>query len=254
MEQMKATHVKKDEIVLSFQDGFAMTEVLAGTYEGGVRVYRCALQAGCSVKPQIQKDTLQILCLTDGVGAVTTPVKAFAVNEVSVFIPDPSSEYAIHAGTDMVYTMFEVEQKPGDLARYEDFHLAVPCLKPLSQCTEYVQNTCKTKRCRSFSIIPTKRLCRVLAGACITSGDKEGTFEKGHPAVAQWNVAFGKKTVQTVDVQGQIFTHRDGDVSYIPAGLDHSLYTEGDNSASYIWFEHYVLEKDYLVSYPRADK
>lgn len=252
MAELKPAFAAKENIALAFRDGFAMAEVLAGTYQGGVRVYRCVLKQGCSVKPVQKEKTVQVLCFTEGTGAVTTEVKAFAVNEPAVFVPDVGEEYMVHAGTELTYTMFEVEQKTGDLQRYEDFHMLLPFFRPLSQATEYVQHTCKTKNCRSFSIIPTKRFMRVLMGACICSGDREGTFEKGHPAVAQWNVPFGKGTRQVVDVEGELFCQKDGDVSYIPAGLDHSLYTEDNDSAGYFWFEHYVQEEDYLISYPRA--
>lgn len=248
---MDFAHVKNEEIKLEFRNGFAMTELLQGAYDGGVRVFRCALKAGSTVKPEIAPDTLQVLCLTNGIGAVTTPVKSFAVNEVSFFAPDPNGEYRIHAGTDMFYTMFVIAQGEADRKRYEDFHMAVPFFKPLSQCTEYVQVSCKTKNTRSYSVIPTKRFCRVLMGVAESWGDREGTFEKGHPAVAQWNVPFGDAE-QTVDVEGVTFAQRAGDVSYIKAGCDHALYTTGTQHAAYIWFEHYVQEVGYLVSYPQA--
>lgn len=248
---MAVNHVGREQIKLDFKDGFAKTELLKGSYDGGVRVYRCELKAGCSVQPKVDKATLQILCLTNGCGAVVTPVKSFAVNEPSFFAPDPDGEYSLHAGTDMSYTMFVVEQTENDQKRYEDFHMALPFFKPLSQCTEYIQKSCKTKNTRSLSVIPTKRFCRVLMGVAESWGDKEGTFEKGHPAVAQWNVPFGD-TEHILDVEGETVVQRTGDVSFVPAGLDHSLYTEGNNHAIYIWFEHYVQEVGYLVSYPQA--
>ena len=252
MKELKAAHVERENIQLVFQNGFAKTELLPGTYAGGVRVYRCVLKADHCVHPEIEADTLQVLCLTEGRGAITTPSKCFAVNDVSVFVPDVEASYAIHAATDMTYTMFVVEQKEGDKKRYEDFHMAVPFYKTIDQCTEYVQKSCKTENSKSFSVIPTKRFCRILMGGCLMWGDKQGTFETGHPAVAQWNVPFGESTKFVVNAEGDLFEQKNGDFSYLPAGIDHDLYTEGDNTAGYFWFEHYVQEKDYLISYPRT--
>ena len=85
---MAVAFVRKADSMPELKDGFGQKEMLAGTYEGGVRAYRCVLKAGCSVCPEMLRDTLQIFCLTDGIGSVTTPERAFSVNEVSFFVPD----------------------------------------------------------------------------------------------------------------------------------------------------------------------
>ena len=44
--------VKAGDIPQAYNDsGFAMSELLAGTYEGGIRNYKCFLKAGCEVSP-----------------------------------------------------------------------------------------------------------------------------------------------------------------------------------------------------------
>lgn len=245
--------VKKEDIKLNFESGFAQTEMLAGTYDCGVHAFRCVLKANSVVYPEMLKDTLQILCITAGKGAILTPDKAFAVNEVSVYIADPNSTFSIHAATGMTYTMFVVEQKKPDIERYNAFHVVLPFFRPVSQGVEYVQD-CKTKYSRSWSILPTKRLCRCLMGCCAADGSientVEGTIEKGHPAVAQWNVTYGD-TDMTLDVEGECVDLKTDDFTYVPAGLDHSLTTKPGKKLYYFWFEHYVQEENYLVSYPR---
>lgn len=250
---MSIDYVSKEQMALDPSKEFDSVELLSGTYSGGVRVYRCNLKSGCSIKPETIPQTLQVLCLTDGKGAITTPNQAFSFNEVSFYIADPESEFSIHAATDVSYTMFVVEQKPGDLERYSAFHMKLPAMIPLSKSTEYCQD-CKSANTRSFSIIPTKRLCRVLMGVVEIDGtgstEPEGCVEKGHPAVAQWNVLFGETDLK-VTIDGESIIQHGGDVSYVTAGLDHSLECMPGKKAHYIWFEHYVLEKDYLVSYPQ---
>lgn len=251
---MSIAYVKGEDIKLEWKDGFGQAEMLAGTYDGGVRAFRCKLKAGCTVNPEMIPDTLQIFCLTDGKGAVITPERAFCIDEVSFYVADPDSVFAFHAATDMTYTMFVVEQKQGDKERFAAFHMKLPFFKGLSQCTEYCQD-CKSASSRSYSVIPTKRLCRVLMGVgeafAEGSTEPEGCFEKGHPAVAQWNVVFGE-TDMLLTVDGESVDHKGGDFSYVPAGLDHSLQCKPGKQIHYIWFEHYVQERDYLVSYPRA--
>ncbi len=251
---MALAYVKEKDLTLELKDGFGQAEMLAGIYEGGVRAFRCKLEAGCQVKPEILPDTLQIFCLTEGRGAIITPERAYSIDEVSFYVADPGSVFTFHAATDMTYTMFVVEQKPGDLERYRAFHMKLPFFKGLSQCTEYCQD-CKSAHSKSYSVIPTKRLCRVLMGVGEAYGENsdeaEGCFEKGHPAVAQWNVPFGN-TDMILTVDGESVDHQTGDFSYVPAGLDHSLQCKPGKEMHYIWFEHYVQEKDYLISYPRS--
>ena len=69
-----------------------------------------------------------------------------------------------------------------------------------------------------------------------------GTFEKGHPAVAQWNVIL-KGADMTLTVEDETISQRPGDISYVTAGLDHSLASSENGKTYYIWFEHYVQEK-----------
>jgi mannose-6-phosphate isomerase-like protein (cupin superfamily) len=251
---MAIHYVKKEDIHLTFNNGYAQTELLPGSYNGGVRAFRCILKTGATVSPEILHNSLQILCLTSGKGAVLTKEKVYAINEPAIYAADPFDTFSIHAATDMTFTMFVVEQKPGDVERYDSFHLLLPFFCPLSQGVEYVQS-CKTTYSRSFSLIPTKRLCRILMGYCTADGtinnSVEGTIEKGHPAVAQWNVTFGDTNL-TLTVNGESVDIQTDDFSYVPAGLDHSLTTKPGSKLGYIWFEHYVLEKDYLVSFPKA--
>ena len=251
---MAISYVKKDAIRLEMKQGFGQAELLAGSYQGGVRAYRCRLDAGCQVSPEMVENTLQVFCLTDGKGAIITPERAYCIDEVSFYVADPDSHFTFHAATDMTYTMFVVEQKPADLERFHAFHMKLPFFKGLSQWTEYCQD-CKSASSRSFSVIPTKRLCRVLMGVGEASAENstqpEGCFEKGHPAVAQWNVPFGD-TEMLLTVDGETVEQESGDFSYVPAGLDHSLQCKPGRNIHYIWFEHYVQERDYLVSYPRS--
>ena len=253
-KMMALYYVKEKDIKIEKKNGYGCSEMLAGTYPGGVHAIRCLLDAGAYVDEVPGQETLEICCFTSGRGAVLCGGHAYAVEELSFFVPEPGQPFTVHAATDMIWTRFSVEQKPGDQARYASFHMRLPFFKPYSQCTEYIQDV-HSSRSESRSVIPTKRLCRVLMGTMMADAEgcaePQGCFEKGHPAVAQWNVLFGdNKLLLTVD--GESVELEGNDFSYVPAGCDHSLQCQPGAKIGYIWFEHYVLEKDYLVSYPQS--
>ena len=61
--------VKAEDIPQAYNDsGFAMSELLAGTYEGGIRNYKCFLKAGCQVSPELRKEETVLLMFGKGTG------------------------------------------------------------------------------------------------------------------------------------------------------------------------------------------
>ena len=55
-----AIHIARNEDVIPKYDeaGFSRVEVLAGTYDGGIRNYKCFLKAGSKVSPEVYGDRL----------------------------------------------------------------------------------------------------------------------------------------------------------------------------------------------------
>jgi len=242
--------VSKDDIKLEFRDGFAETRILSEVYPQ-VQVYRGVLKAGCNAKPTVYDKAHHIFSFTSGTGYITTKDKAYNITELSFFIANLGETFEIHASTDLVYTKFVVELTDHDMEVYNTFHIVLPYFLPISEAQEYWQS-CKTPGTRSWTVLATKRLNRCLMGV-VESDRAGGTFEKGHPAVAQWNVILDDAKM-TLDVEGECVEQNGGDVSYVKAGLDHCLSCDETGKTHYIWFEHYVQEKDYIVTYPqRAD-
>lgn len=131
-----------------------------------------------------------------------------------------------------------VDLLESDKAAYEDTHMVLPAFKRFSETEPYDQS-CKGPNTRSWSVIHSGNLARVLMGIVCAEG--EGTIEKGHPSVAQYNYALeGADFELTVD--GETINTKEGDWSYVPAGLDHSLVSEKGKKVFYIWFEHMVAE------------
>ena len=229
---------RKEEGPKNFQNGYGETEWLPEVYPL-IRTYKCVLKAGNSICPELFSDKTQRFCFTDGTGYITSPKKAYNIEEISFFIPDFSAEeFQIHAVTDLEYMKLVVDMLDSDKAAYEDTHMVLPSFKKFSELEEYDQS-CKGPHTRSWSVVHSGNLGRVLMG--IVRAEGEGTDEKGHPSVAQWNYCLkGSDFKLTVD--GETIDTKEGDWSYVPAGLDHSLLAEPGKKVFYIWFEHKVEE------------
>ena len=54
--------VKAEDMKAEYNEqGFAMTELLPGVYDGGIRSFKCFLKAGSTVKPELFADKGVIL-------------------------------------------------------------------------------------------------------------------------------------------------------------------------------------------------
>ena len=111
---------------------------------------------------------------------------------------------------------------------------------------------CKGPNTTSWQIIGPGQMGRILMGVVRAVG--EGTDEKGHPTVAQWNYSVGSAEFHlSVDHQEPI-TQYGGDFSFVPAGPDHSLIADPGKEVFYVWYEHYTRERDFMVTLAKGDR
>lgn len=227
--------IRNQDIALSFENGYAQTEVLPGVFPA-VRSYHCVLQAGHSLTPAVYEDCLQILCLTKGKGCVMVPGKAYAIDELSFFVPELGQAFSLHAATDLTFTTFIVKLGEREWAERAKSHIVLPFFRKISDAEEYWQD-CKTEGTRSWAILTGNKLYPVIMG--VVASRSGGTIEKGHPAVAQWNVVLDDSHL-VLTVENEQIEQHGGDYSYVTAGLDHSLLVKDGQSMRYIWFEYKV--------------
>lgn len=81
----------------------------------------------------------------------------------------------------------------------------------------------------------------------------EGTTEKGHPRVEQWNYCLGDADFELKVDNEPAVPHKGGDWSYVPAGWDHALVAQPGKEVFYVWYEHYTREKDFCVTLADGD-
>lgn len=231
--------------------GFAMCELLPGTYQGGIRNYKCWLKAGCTVSPALRAEDTVLVMFGKGKGYVTSQRNLFNVTEPSFYAPDFDHEaYTVHALEDMEFVYSVIERNEWDKKLYDACHVRLPFFLPYSQGTVYDQD-CKGPHTTSWFILGPKQLGRIMVGVVRAVG--EGTVEKGHPRVEQWNYCLGNADF-TLKVDNEAAVrHVAGEWSYVPAGWDHSLVAEPGKEVFYVWFEHYTREKDFCVSLAAGD-
>ncbi|WP_320982033.1 hypothetical protein [Enterocloster bolteae] len=236
---------QKEDLVSEYDDsGFAKKEALPGTYEGGIRNYKCFLKAGCQVEPEMYEDKLVLFFFGKGTGYITDQKGAYSIEELCFYVPEFNrTPYAVHATGDMEFMMCVVDMNQWDWKVYNASHVRLPFFRTVSKCIKYDQD-CKGPHPTSWFVLTGQQLGRIMVGAVRAVG--EGTAEKGHPAVEQWNYCVGDSDFE-LTVDGETRPHRSGEWSYVPAGLDHSLMAEPGKEVYYVWFEHFTKEKDFIV-------
>lgn len=237
---------RENEIQKVFdENGFAISEVLAGTYDGGIRHYKCYLKKGCVVSPQLHEKETVVVMFGKGTGYITSEKNLFEIKEAAFYAPDFDKEpYAIHAVEDMEFVISVVEMNQWDWEVFHAGHIRLPFFMNYSDGQIYDQD-CKDAGTTSWSILGAEHLGRIMVGVVHSKGG--GTREKGHARVHQWNYCLEHADFQmTVDDEKPV-RHVEGEFSFIPAGYDHSLVAEPGKDVFYVWFEHYTRERDFCV-------
>lgn len=233
------------------ENGFAMCELLPGTYDGGIRNYKCWLKAGCSVAPELHADDTVIVMFGKGRGYVSSDQNLFNVTEPAFYAPRFDQEaYTIHAIDDMEFVYSVVERNEWDKKLYDACHVRLPFFRLYSEGSVYDQD-CKGPHTTSWSILGAKQLGRIMIGVVRAVG--EGTVEKGHPKVEQWNYCLGDSDFTLKVDDEPAVPHKAGEWSYVPAGWDHALVAEPGKEVFYVWYEHYTREKDFCVALAAGD-
>ena len=244
MQKVYALH-NEDFRVEYDQNGFYMTELLPDTYNGGIRNFKCFLKAGSEYKPELQAKETVLLMFGKGKGYIASKKHLFNITEVAVYAADFDKEsYTIHALEDMEFVCSRIEMNEWDWKVFNSSHVRLPFFVQMSDCVIYDQD-CKGPHTDSWWILSPQQLGRIMLGIVRANG--EGTVEKGHPKVEQWNYCLGNSDFHLSVEDAPVVHHKGGEWSYVPAGYDHSLTAEPGKEVFYFWYEHYTREKDFVV-------
>lgn len=239
--------VREADMKKEFDDkGFARCELLPGSYEGGIHNYKCWLKAGCQVSPELHANEAVLLMFGKGRGYITSDKCLNRITEPSFYAPAFDKEpYTVHALEDMEFIMSVITMNQWDWEKYYESHTRLPFFLPYSAGMVYDQD-CKGPNTTSWLILGREQIGRIMVGVVRAIG--EGTIEKGHSKVAQWNYCLGNADFKLKVGDSPAVDHRAGEWSYIPAGLDHSLLAEPGKEVFYVWFEHFTRERDFCLA------
>lgn len=243
--------VKADEIERKYdENGFAMKELLPGVYDGGIRSFKCFLKAGSEVSPELYADKTVLIIFGAGTGELKDCDGVHDITELAFYVPFMDKvKYQIRAKQDMEFILNIVEMNEWDRNAYNAWHIRLPYFRLHSECVQYIQD-CKGPNTEARMILCVKWVGRIILGTTRANG--EGTIEKGHPAVHQWNYCVGNSdfsmSVGYKDKnEMETINHKAGDWSFIPAGVDHDLVSEPGKEVFYVWFEHFTDEEKFKL-------
>ena len=98
---------RNEDIAKEFDaQGFACTELLPGTYDGGIRNFKCWLKPGKSVSPRMYADKTVLFFFGQGTGYICDAESSYNITELSFYAPNfDRCAYTIHAVEEMEFIM-----------------------------------------------------------------------------------------------------------------------------------------------------
>lgn len=236
-----------DSHIRSYQDGVDCIELFPGSHDE-VRMFKVFLKAGMIFRPERFADE-SVLIVFGGFGEVILKddEKERIVNTVAFYAPDyDRTEYSIQAVTDTEFIIARAHMDSDDMEKRGGACLHLPWFRTEAQCDKYTQD-CKTPGAISRTVLYGEfdRLGRLTCGIC-EAQDCNGTIEKGHPEVHQWNYCLHDAHYHMIVGSGEdakMYWRKAGDFDFIPAGPDHTLYAGVGEKVHYVWIEFNVNKR-----------
>ncbi|MCI8622282.1 MAG: hypothetical protein HFG26_01305 [Provencibacterium sp.] len=219
-----------------YENGVSRQSVLTGEYRDAA-FYKVSMQPGADWKPELFAfgDRCQMLVFMGGTGYITTPKKAFNIQEVSLFVPDfDHEEFVVHASGELECLQIVASFSDYDRKDIAATHISLPRFRPLSAAWTYEEHF-KTPGITSYMFIEHRNFGRMSMG--VVTGVGPGVVGQHiHNELQQWY--FALPGAESVCVSGeQRFPFEGGDVCYFPMGTYHGSEVEADKRFDYVWFE-----------------
>lgn len=219
-----------------YMDGLSRIELLPGLYEDA-GIYKCSLKAGECWEPDVYEfgDKIQFFYFFQGTGYIAMDGYANNIVEMAVFIPKFNDvRFVIHARTDMEFLQFVGKMRDYDVQRMSSICLTMPRFRNLKDCWTY-EEAFKTNNVKSFMVVEHRFLGRFSLGAVIGNGPCT-VGKHMHPNLLQWCYLLpGAKYTYTADED--IMHVSEGDITFIPSGVHHTVEVKEGDVMDYIWFE-----------------
>ena len=232
--------MKGEERKQEFQNGLSRQVLLAESNKD-VKIYRCILEAGCRLDPELfaLDDRLQMFFFIQPTGYVATKNKAWNITEQAAFVPNFNKEvFWFEAGeSDLEFIHICGQMNEWDVENYIDYHIITPRFKKVSEGMSYREYHSGN----AGSGIESRFLVEDTACGRWNLGIQSGigpdfVGNHSHDELDQWTYVLpGSEFSYFVD--GQKFSAKEGDLIYIPKGMVHSIQAEIGKGIHYLWLK-----------------
>lgn len=233
---------KRKDVVFNFNEaGYACTEVLRGACSEA-RFFRCALNPGCSVTPELYStvEHTQLFLFMEGDGYVVTPRKGFNIDDhFAVFVPDYNTEkFEIVCSADskkpLEYIHIVTELNDYDKHCLYASKMRLPRFRHIEDGWEYYE-AFKSENVTSRMLLEHRNLGRVSCGTVLGKGPCT-VGQHIHNEILQWYILLpGSRMTYTAGEESVVL--EGGDISYTPTGYYHGCEVAEGDTMDYIWYE-----------------
>jgi len=229
----------------NFDRGIARILILPGEIVG-IKTFYAELRGGIANKYLPEENEQRIMLFTGGTGSIQQDGADFAIDELSLFVPDLHREFIISCGKeDLSYLEIIVHLAADDLLWLGEREHKFPCFIRYAECRQYVDDI-KSEKTVSRIILPEDIVPRLCIGSVQTGGpDEVGAHT--HPMLEQLFFGLaGNDVIVLADSAEARFMEKD--LLHIPLGSSHGVKVEAGNKLHYVWIDifHSLEDIDYI--------
>ena len=230
-----------------FDRGIARILILPGEIIG-IKTFYAELRGGIANKYLPEENEQRILLFTDGTGSILQDDANFAIDELSLFVPDNHREFIISSGKkNLSYLEIKLHLTAEDLLWLDEREDKFPCFVRYAGCRQY-DEPIKSGKTVSRIILSEDIVPRLCIGSVQTSGpDEVGAHT--HPMLEQLFFGLpGNDVVVMADSAEARF--QENDLLHIPLGSSHGVKVGHGKSLHYIWidFFHSIKDMEYITN------
>jgi hypothetical protein len=228
-----------------FERGIARILILPGEIIG-IKTFWAELHGGIANKYLPEENEQRILLFTDGTGSIAQDGVNFAIDELSLFVPDIHRDFIISSGKkNLRYLEIIVHLAEEDLVWLGEREDKFPYFIRYTECRKYIDET-KSEKTVSKIILPEDIVPRLCIGSVQTRGpDEVGAHT--HPMLEQLFFGLmGNNVIVMADSAEARFLEKD--LLHIPLGSSHGVKVEAGKKLHYVWIDifHSLEDIDYI--------
>lgn len=229
----------------NFDRGIARIFVLPGEIVG-IKTYYAELHGGMANKYLPEANEQRILLFIGGTGTIQQDGASFAIDELSLFVPDPYRDFIISGGKeDLRYLEIIMQLGPDDLNWLVEREDKYPYFVRYAECRQYVDDT-KSGKSINRIILPEDVVPRLCIGSVQTSGPDKVEAHT-HPMLEQlfFGLAGNDVVVMADDAEARFL---ENDLLHIPLGSSHGVKVIEGKELHYVWIDvfHSLDDIDYI--------